>query len=148
MPKRTTIISDCELTKEQCVIGLSAAVGILDKWGASTEQVCSILRVSRSTHTRAKQRAVGWSVSMDSDQMQLISFVLNIHAALRVIFDNPKNFYGFVSMSNSNEFFNGRTPLEIMVQGDMISLYETYRRIDSLLLGHHEHQHSESSLVA
>ncbi|MNP61099.1 hypothetical protein D3C76_1562480 [compost metagenome] len=64
--------------------------------------------------------------------MQRISFVLNIHATLRLIFDNPQNVYGFALMANDNEFFNGRTPLEIMAQGDMISLYETFRRIDAL----------------
>jgi mannose/fructose/N-acetylgalactosamine-specific phosphotransferase system component IID len=106
-------------TKEQCATGLRAAVAILEKWQASIDQACRILRISRSTHVRA-------------DQMQRISFVLNIHAALRLVFDNPENVYGFPAMVNHNEFFNGRTPLEIMAQGDMISLYETFRRIDVL----------------
>lgn len=119
-------------SKQQCVTGLRAAVGILEKWGASSDQACRILRISRSTYTRAKPRDPDWSVSLDSDQMQRISFVLNIHAALRLIFDNPENVYGFPSMANDNEFFNGRSPLEIMAQGDMISLYETFRRIDVL----------------
>jgi hypothetical protein len=71
-------------------------------------------------------------VALDADQMQRISFVLNIHATLRLVFDNPDNVYGFASMANDNEFFNGRSPLEIMAQGDMIALYETFRRIDML----------------
>lgn len=119
-------------SKDQCVAGLRAAVGIIEKWAASSEQACRILRISRSTHTRAKQRDPGWSVALDADQMQRISFVLNIHAALRLVFDNPDNVYGFPAMVNHNEFFNGRAPLEIMSQGDMISLYETFRRIDVL----------------
>jgi len=119
-------------SKSQCVTGLRAAVGIIEKWGASSEQACRILRISRSTHTRAKQRDPDWSVLLDADQMQRISFVLNIHAALRLVFDNPDNVYGFPAMPNENEFFNGRTPLDIMSQGDMISLYETFRRIDVL----------------
>lgn len=119
-------------TKNQCVTGLRAAVGILEKWGASSDQACRILRISRSTYTRARQRDPDWAVTLDSDQMQRISFVLNIHAALRLVFDNPENVYGFPSMANDNEFFNGRSPLEIMSQGDMISLYETFRRIDVL----------------
>ena len=119
-------------TKSQCVAGLRAAVGILDKWAASSEQACRILRISRSTYTRARQRDPDWAVTLDSDQMQRVSFVLNIHAALRLVFDNPENVYGFPAMANHNEFFNGRTPLEIMAQGDMISLYETFRRIDVL----------------
>ncbi|AWY44118.1 hypothetical protein DKY63_31090 [Pseudomonas putida] len=119
-------------SKNQCVTGLRAAVGILEKWQASSDQACRLLRISRSTYTRARQRDPGWSVALDADQMQRISFVLNIHATLRLIFDNPQNVYGFVSMPNDNEFFNGRSPLEIMAQGDMIALYETFRRIDAL----------------
>ena len=119
-------------TKDQCVSGLRVAVNILEKWQASSEQACRILRISRSTYTRAKQRDTEWSVGLDSDQMQRISFVLNIHATLRLVFDNPENVYGFPAMANDNDFFNGRTPLEIMSQGDMISLYETFRRIDVL----------------
>ena len=118
--------------KSQCVTGLRAAVGILDKWRASSDQACRILRISRSTYTRARQRDPDWAVTLDADQMQRISFVLNIHAALRLVFDNPENVYGFPSMANDNDFFNGRSPLEIMAQGDMISLYETFRRIDVL----------------
>lgn len=118
--------------KAQCAAGLRVAVGILDKWQASGEQTCNILRVSRSTLARAKQSDPDWSLSLDADQMQRISFVLNIHAALRLIFDNPQNLYGFTRMANHNEFFEGRSPLEIMAQGDMISLYETFRRIDAL----------------
>jgi hypothetical protein len=120
------------LSKEQCVSGLRAALRILDKWDASSEQACRILRISRSTYTRAKQTGAEWSVALDMDQMHRISFVLNIHAALRTVFDNPDNVYGFPSMDNDNEFFNGRKPLDIMAQGDIVSLYETFRRVDAL----------------
>jgi hypothetical protein len=121
-----------DFSREQCVAGLRTALNILDKWGASSEQACRVLRISRSTYTRAKQRDSQWSVGLDADQLQRISMVLNIHAALRLVFDNPENVYGFPSMKNRNEFFNGRAPLDIMAQGDMISLYETFRRIDAL----------------
>jgi len=120
------------LTKSQCVVGLQTAVTIFEKWNATVDQVCRTLRISRSTYTRAKQHDPEWSVSLDSDQMQRISFVLNIHAALRTVFDNPDNVYGFLSKVNHNDFFNGRSPLEILSQGDMISLYETFRRISAL----------------
>jgi hypothetical protein len=119
-------------SKEHCAAGLRVAVGILDKWQASGEQACNVLRISRSTLSRAKQNDSKWALNLDTDQMQRISFVLNIHAALRLVFDNPQNVYGFPGMPNHNEFFSGRSPLEIMAQGDMISLYETFRRIDAL----------------
>ncbi|MGI4839580.1 MAG: hypothetical protein ACRYF9_18385 [Janthinobacterium lividum] len=119
-------------SKEQCAAGLRVAVGILEKWRASGEQSCNVLRISRSTLARAKQSDSSWSLNLDTDQMQRVSLVLNIHAALRLVFDNPENVYGFAQMANHNEFFSGRTPLDVMAQGDMISLYETFRRIDAL----------------
>ncbi|WP_338547035.1 antitoxin Xre-like helix-turn-helix domain-containing protein [Pseudomonas benzopyrenica] len=121
-----------QFSKSQSTAGLRAALNILDRWQASSEQSCRILRISRSTYSRALQREGNWAVSLDADQLQRVSLVLNMHSALRLIFDNPENVYGFVAMANHNEFFNGRSPLEIMAQGDMISLYETFRRIDVL----------------
>lgn len=121
-----------QFSKSQSTIGLRAALNILERWQASSEQSCRILRISRSTYTRASQRDSEWAVSLDADQLQRVSLVLNMHSALRLVFDNPENVYGFVAMANQNEFFNGRSPLEIMAQGDMISLYETFRRIDVL----------------
>ena len=125
-------IATGDFSKSQGTVGLRAALNILDRWQASSEQSCRILRISRSTYTRALQKDPTWSVSLDTDQLQRISLVLNIHSALRVVFDNPENVYGFVAMDNHNDFFNGRSPLEIMAQGDMIALYETFRRIDVL----------------
>ena len=128
----TATLQAQSLTKSQCVVGLQTAVTIFEKWNATADQACRALRISRSTYTRAKQRDPQWSVSLDADQMQRISFVLNIHAALRTVFDNPDNVYCFTSKINHNDFFNGRSPLDILSQGDMISLYETFRRINAL----------------
>ncbi|WP_332821943.1 hypothetical protein [Pseudomonas sp.] len=38
-----------------------------------------------------------------------------------------------LGMKNHNDFFNGRTPLEIMAQGNLMSLLEAYKRINALL---------------
>lgn len=117
-------------TKDMGAVALRAAVNVMEKWQATSKQIESTLRISRSTYARAKEQQR--SVSLDSDQLARISLVLNMHAALRTIFDNPENAYGFPSMKNGNDFFNGRSPLEIMSDGSFIQLYETFRRIDVL----------------
>ncbi|WP_311063939.1 antitoxin Xre-like helix-turn-helix domain-containing protein [Halomonas sp. DWK9] len=111
--------------------GLKTAVRILEKWRASGEQGEAILRVSHSTYARARRGDLE-EIKLDSDQLTRISYLLNIHAALRLIFDNPENLYGFVNLVNHNPYFNGRTPLEVMGSGDFAALYETFKRIDSL----------------
>ena len=121
------------LSKNHSAIGLRAAINILDKWSASVKQTSLILRISPRTIAHAKNKEnTDWTVDLDLDVMQRISLVLNIHSALRLIFDNPDNVYGFVGMKNDNEFFNGRAPLDIMAQGDLVSLYETFKQINSL----------------
>ncbi|MFA5677984.1 MAG: antitoxin Xre-like helix-turn-helix domain-containing protein [Pseudomonas sp.] len=112
-------------------IGLRTAVRIMEGWKATQDQMCKILRVSRSSINRAKAGRLD-SIALDDDQLDRVSFVLNIHAALRTIFDNPENVQGFVNMKNDNPFFNGRAPLEVMADGGFINLYETARRIDAL----------------
>jgi hypothetical protein len=111
--------------------GLRAAVRIMEGWKATQDQMGKILRVSRSSINRAKTEKLD-NIALDDDQLDRISFVLNIHAALRTIFDNPENVKGFVNMKNENPFFNGRAPLEIMADGSYLSLYEVFRRIDAL----------------
>ncbi|UJJ32154.1 antitoxin Xre-like helix-turn-helix domain-containing protein [Halopseudomonas maritima] len=115
--------------KDMALVGLRTALTILGKWQTSTEQAGNILRISRSTISRARTDK---AVSLDEDQLKRVSLVLNIHSALRMLFDNPANVYGFMRMENHNEFFNGRSPLDVVQGGDMIALYETFRRIDSL----------------
>ena len=118
--------------KVTAATGLRTAVTILDRWGATGEQGEAILRVSHSTYARAKRKEGLQSISLDRDQLTRVSFVLNIHAALRTIFDNPDNLYGFMRMPNDNAFFFGRSPLEVMGSGDMVAVYETFKRIDVL----------------
>lgn len=116
-------------SKDQGSVILRTALRILEKWKATTEQVCSILRVSRSSISHAQQ---GKGVELDFDQLERASIVLNCHASLRLVFDNPENVYGFAGKENHNDFFNDRKPLEIMAQGDLMSLFETYKGIDAL----------------
>ncbi|MCE0963490.1 hypothetical protein LU666_30460, partial [Pseudomonas putida] len=87
-------------------------------------------RRPQAAHFRLMGNLFG--VSLDLDQQQRISLVLNIHASLRAVFANQENVQGFPLLENANDFFEGRSPLEVMAQGDMISLYETYRRIEHL----------------
>lgn len=113
-------------SKNQGNVILRTTLRILEKWKATPEQTCRILRVSRSSISRTQQ---GKGAELDRDQLERASIVLNCHASLRLVFDNPENVYGFVGMENHNDFFNGRKPLEIMAQGDFMSLLETYKRI-------------------
>ncbi|WP_232090224.1 hypothetical protein [Billgrantia diversa] len=116
--------------KDKPTTGIQVAVTILEKWGATVEQGTAILRVSPETYAQAKQQKPEWQVTLDEDQLARISYVLNIHAALRVLFDNPDNLYGFMAMPNYNEGFDGRSALEVIACGDIGTLRETWLRVN------------------
>jgi hypothetical protein len=115
-------------------IGLCTAIKIMERWRATQEQITTTLGVSPNILMRAKE-SQSETIELDSEQLGRISCILNIHAALRLIFENPVNVYGFVSMSNGNEFFDGRRPLDVIADGNFASLYETSRRLNGLIHG-------------
>lgn len=121
------------LTEQQATTGLKVALRIIGGWEATQIQACRILRISPSTYRRAT-RDFAAGQRLDQDQQQRIGLVLGIHASLRSVFSNQENVKGFPGLKNDDPFFAGRSPLEVMSSGDMISLYETFKRIEHLEL--------------
>lgn len=116
--------------KQIATAGLKAAFNILNKWGCTQEQAMSILRLPKATYYKYLNNPE--AARLNDDQVERLSYLVNIHAHLRLLFENPENQYGFMSMKNNNPFFNGRSPLEIIATGSFAALYETHKRIDSL----------------
>lgn len=106
---------------------------ILDKWGCSAAQKQAILGITKSSFHRYQKNPN--TISLSSDQLERLSYLANIHQALRIVFSNPDNVYGFMGMTNNNPYFNGRTPLSIITTGSFGSLYEVFKRIDSMRSG-------------
>ncbi|WP_110689426.1 hypothetical protein [Salinicola endophyticus] len=114
------------------IIGLRAAVKILEKWGATPQQRVDLLQISSDTYSRAIGADQDRQVSLNSDQMTRVSLVLNIHAALRALFENPANVYGYITMPNHNPGFRGRTPLESMALEGLKGMQKTFDHINAL----------------
>lgn len=118
--------------EESTAIGLRTSIKIMNQWGAREDQISSVLGISseaRSEITQGKHSCV----ELNDEQMNRISYVLNIHAALRRLFENQKNVTGFVSMPNHHAAFNGKTPLDVMVESGIFGLYLTMVHIGTRL---------------
>ena len=126
-------VIDVDKAKNVSIHGFKAALNLMDKWGWTAEEKQNVLCIKKSAFFKFK--ADPSLVNLNRDQLERISYLLNIHQALRIVFDNPENVYGFVNMPNNNDYFFGKTPREIMTNGNMAYLYEVYKRIDSLRNG-------------
>lgn len=126
------------LTKEESPsdpkINLSAAlkmgINILQNWGCSDIQMEAILGIPK--HSFQRYRNDSSTIDLSGDQLKRLSYITNIHIALRAVFSNPENVNGFMGMLNNNPFFNGRTPLSLIEDGKINSLSEVFRRIDGM----------------
>lgn len=114
-------------------VAFKVGFNILDKWGCTALQKQAILGIKKGSFNRYQKDPE--TVSLSDDQLERISYIANMHQALRTVFSNPDNVYGFMSMNNNNPYFNGKTPLSIISTGNFGSLYEVFKRIDGMRSG-------------
>lgn len=110
--------------------GFKTACNILSLWECSSEQAQRILKLSKTSYH--KFNAAPETVKLNNEQLERISCLLNIHHALRCMFSNPENVRKFMKMKNHNDFFAGRSPLEVIEHGGFLELNEVAKRIDAL----------------
>ncbi|MGK8177439.1 antitoxin Xre-like helix-turn-helix domain-containing protein [Aeromonas dhakensis] len=101
---------------------------ILDKWQCNTDEQLRLLGISsRSTLNKYKESHGG--IRLSADLQERMSYLLNIHKSLRVLFSADESIYGWVRKSNSHPFFAGRSAMEVMQGGRVADLYEVATRL-------------------
>jgi uncharacterized protein (DUF2384 family) len=113
---------------QQAGAALKVVLNIFDKWKCSGAEKEAILGMSHSTFHRNSKDPL--NAKLSNDQIERISYILNMHQALRMVFSNNENIYGFMRMENNNPYFNGKTPLSLIATGSFGALYEVFKRID------------------
>lgn len=112
-------------------VGLKAVFAIFSMWECSVQQQIKILGISRSSYY--KYRRVASRPILNSEQIERLSLVLNLHAYLRTLFENPQNVYGFMRMPNEHRLFNGQSPLTYISRGSLRSLKDTTHYLGAIL---------------
>jgi hypothetical protein len=110
--------------------GLKVVLNILQKWHCSEGEKLALLGIKRSTLHKYQDDPT--SARITPDLAERISYLLNMHQALRILFSNPENIYGFVRLPNISYPFNGLSPMAYMQSGRCAALYEVFRHLDGL----------------
>lgn len=103
---------------------------ILEKWGCSPSQKQTILGIPKSAFDKYLKNAI--NITLKSEQLERLSYIANIHSALRTAFSNRDNVYKFMSMINYNPHFDGKTPLSLISSGDADALRQVFEHIESM----------------
>lgn len=104
-------------------------LNIFDKWQCTTEEALTLLGLKRSTWFKYKNSPE--KTSFGHDITERISYLLNIHAALRVLFSNQESVYKWVRKPNKAPFFNGLSAMDIMMQGRVVDLWAVASRLNA-----------------
>lgn len=121
--------SSAKLKEEHVQTAFKVVLNIFDKWQCTTEEALTLLGLKRSTWF--KYKSAPEKASYSHDITERISYILNIHAALRILFSNPESVYQWVRKPNKAPFFNGRSAMDIMLQGRVVDLWAVASRLNA-----------------
>ncbi len=122
-------LASAQPNREHLNTAFKVVLTIFDKWQCSTEESLILLGLKRSTFFKYKNKPEGASFSPDF--IERLSYLLNIHGALRVLFSNPESIYQWVRKSNKAPFYNGRSAMDIMLQGRVVDLWSVASRLNA-----------------
>ncbi|MDH3701704.1 MAG: MbcA/ParS/Xre antitoxin family protein [Alphaproteobacteria bacterium] len=115
-------------SRDHLAAGMKAIFALADHWHLTAAQIRILLgRPSERTFYNWKSGKTG---NPSHDTMCRIGYLLGIHRALRTIFSSPENVYGWISRENAD--FNGQSPLERMLGGDLTDLAYVRQYLDAL----------------
>lgn len=117
------------LNVNQVRIAFKVVLNILEKWHCSTEEALLLLGLKRSTWFKYKSHPETANFSVDL--IERLSYILNIHAALRILFSHPDSVYQWVRKPNKAPFYSGRSAMEVMLQGRVVDLWSVASRLNA-----------------
>ncbi|MGR7921913.1 MbcA/ParS/Xre antitoxin family protein [Zobellella denitrificans] len=103
---------------------------ILDKWGCDSKEQLALLGI-HSRSTLNKYKAAHGGLRLSPDTLERMSYILNIHKSLRILFSAEDSVYGWVRKPNQHPFFAGRSAMDVMMGGRVADLYEVSKRLSA-----------------
>ena len=111
-------------------VGFRTCNNILDKWGCTPFQKMAMLGMTEDDFLAYQHYSE--SSPLTNEQLERLSYILNIHFELKMIFSNYENIYGFMSMKNTTSYFNGQTPTSLIETGDLAVLGRVFLEIKNI----------------
>ena len=108
---------------------LRTYVNIARVWDLKDAEAATLLGTPLSTYARWKANPT--SANLTHAIQERMSYVFGIFKALRLLYANDEHGYGWLRRHNLNPLFKNRTPLDLMLAGNISDLYLTRRYLDT-----------------
>ena len=104
-----------------------AVINLFERWGVSDEHAAILLGgIATRTYQRWKSGEYG---RVGPDLAARLSNLLGIHKALRLLFKDAHRGYGWIK--RPNQYFDGRSALDVMLGGQLTDLMRVRRFLDA-----------------
>lgn len=121
--------------REMSGAALEAFFNICKKWQLSEKEELGLLGwPARSTLYKWKKLESG---ALPYDTLIRISLILGIYKALHILYPQEKIANVWIKMPNINPLFNGRSPLQVVIDQGIEGLYVVRRLLDARKGGWH-----------
>src|SRR5690606_35028595 len=128
---KSVSIAHQEVDHVKAAKAFPVVLNILDNWKCTVNEKMVLLGfTSRSTFNYAvknPERYQGYS----PDLLERMSYILNIHKSLRILYNNENSQYGWVRKPNSEAFFAGRSAMDVMLNGRVMDLWQVASRLNA-----------------
>lgn len=115
--------------RDQINAVVKAIVRTADAWNLTNAEAAALFDVPTATWSRMKTGA--YKGNLDQDKVTRASLMVGLFKGLRLLFNGPLT-YGWPKTSNTGSDFNGRTPVEIMIDGGIPAMMRVRQHIDAL----------------
>lgn len=109
-------------------VALKLFSGIMSEWNVRAKDARVLLGTPPET-TYFKWLKAG-DAKLGRDALERISHLQNIYKSLRIIFPTPEQ--ANVWVNKPNDAFNGKSALEVMLQGSILDLYRVHAYLDGV----------------
>lgn len=110
-------------------VALKAFGRIADAWSLTIPEAAALADMSDSTWKRA--RKPGYAGELTRDQMLRLSALVGLYKALELYFDPPLS-HAWVKLPNRGPEFDGRRPIDAMIEGGLPKILRVRTYIDAL----------------
>jgi len=115
--------------REKIAVLVKAVLRAAEAWKLTNDEAAALFDVAPATWGRMK--AGTFKGNLDRDKVMRASLILGIYKGLRLLFNGPLT-YGWPKLGNQGPGFNGRAPIEVMIEGGIPAMMETRKHIDAL----------------
>lgn len=120
---------DTAADEELARVGIKAAARIADTWGLTAAQAADLADVPGRTW--ARMRNGSWNGNLTRDQLLRLSAIAGVFKGLRLTFSEDLA-DRWPTLPNTGPLFEGRSPIDVMIDGGLPSIIATRGYIDAV----------------